>query len=60
MKLEIKEPLKINNEDLTFAITEVEDASFHLSWVDPCDEHEKFSDRLLEVMYLLIEIRKRL
>ena len=30
MKLEIKEPLKINNEDLTFAITEVEDASFHL------------------------------
>jgi hypothetical protein len=36
MNLEIKEPLKINKEDLDFAIYEVESASFHLSWVDPC------------------------
>mgnify|MGYP000320543902 FL=1 len=60
MNLEIKEPLKINKEDLDFAIYEVESASFHLSWVDPCDIHEKFSERLMEIAYLLNDIREKL
>lgn len=60
MNLEIKEPLKINKEDLDFAIKEVEDASFHISWADPCDIHEKFSERLMEIAYLLNTIREKL
>ena len=60
MNLEIKEPLKINKEDLDFAIKEVEDASFHLSWVDPTNIHEKFSERLMEIAYLLNLIREKL
>ncbi len=47
-------------KDLHFAIKEVEDASFHLSWVDPTDIHEKFSERLMEIAYLLNIIKEKL
>jgi hypothetical protein len=48
---------KITKEDLHEAAKLVEDAAFHLSWADPCDPQEKFSIRLMDVVYLLSDLK---
>lgn len=52
--------MAITKEDLHEAAKLVEDAAFHLSWADPCDPHEKFSIRLMDVVYLLSDLKDKI